>query len=396
MSVASGLVDVPLHDPDFYLGDPYPTFARLRAEAPVYRCEAGGFWALSKHEDVLAVSKDPLTFCSGRGILIDDLRRHVPGDESVVYLDPPEHNQHRKLVNRRFHPRPVAALEPRVRELAVAALDALPFGEAVNVAEELAVPVPILVIAELLGIPGEDRQQFRVWSDFVISGGSEEQTPETLQGMADLYSYFERVVAERRRSPGDDLISSLLDAEVDGRQLTEQEILNFCVTLLVAGNETTRNLIAGSVVALAEHPDEWRRLREAPAMAATAVEELLRWVTPVMHFGRTATRDTVVRGQPIAEGEFVVMLYGSANRDEEVFGPTADRLDLGRDPNPHLAFGFAEHFCLGAGLARLEARIVLEELTARVGSIELAGPVVRRRSNLMRGIAELPAVLTAA
>jgi cytochrome P450 len=168
------------------------------------------------------------------------------------------------------------------------------------------------------------------------------------------------------------------------------------MTLLVAGNETTRNLIGNGMLALAEHPDQWQRLRDDPSLVPLAVEELLRWVSPVMHFGRTATRKTEIRGQVIEEGDFVVMLYGSANRDEDVFGPTADRLDVGREPNPHLAFGFAEHFCLGAGLARLEARVLFEELVRRYSRLEMAGAVERRRSNLMRGLHHLPMVLTPA
>lgn len=389
-------LDVPLHDPDFYRGDPYPAYARLRAEAPVYRCEPGGFWALSKHEDALAVSKDPLTFCSGKGILIDDLKRHVTGDESVIYLDPPEHNRHRKLVSGWFHPRTVKSFEQVVVERAQRVLDAVEPGQVVDASEAIAVPLPILVIADMLGVPSEDQQQFRRWSDLIISGGSEEASAETMQGMADLFEYFRVIVDQRRAHLGHDLVSTLVEAELDGESLSEDEILSFCMTLLVAGNETTRNLIGNGMLALAEHPDQWQRLRDDPSLVPSAVEELLRWVSPVMHFGRTATRKTEIRGQVIEEGDFVVMLYGSANRDEDVFGPTADQLDVGRDPNPHLAFGFAEHFCLGAGLARLEARVLLEELVRRYARLEVAGEVDRRRSNLMRGIHHLPMRLTPA
>ena len=185
----------------------------------------------------------------------------------------------------------------------------------------------------------------------------------------------------------------LLDAEVDGERLQHHELLGFCMTLLVAGNETTRNLLSGGALALADNPDAWDHIRKDKAVIPGAVEELLRWVTPIMTFARTATTDTVVGDQEISEGDYLLMLYASANRDEAVFGPTAGELDITRKPNPHLAFGFGEHFCLGAGLARLEARVLLEQMAARYSSVERAGPVQRMPSTLVNGIHHLPLVL---
>lgn len=384
---------VPIHDPDFWTGDFWPDLAWLRAESPVHRVEtpAGPVWAISRHADVLAISRDPATWRSGRGVLIDDLRRPVAGDESVIYLDPPDHARHRKLVSGWFRPSTVRAFEDRVRELAAGLLDGVPAGEVFDANEDLAIPLPIRVIADMLGVPAADQQRFREWSDQVIADGSSQEVGEDLsEAVVSLYVYFGEFLAARKEAPGDDLLSSLVEAELDGERLSDHEMLAFCMTLLVAGNETTRNLLANGLATLAEHPEQWKRLVADPGLVPSAVEELLRWVTPVVHFGRTATRDVEIAGQPIAEGEMVVMLYPSANRDESVFGPTATTLDIGRDPNPHMAFGFGEHFCLGAQLARLEARIFFEELLARFSGLSLTGPVRRRRGNLMRGLDALP------
>jgi cytochrome P450 len=218
-------------------------------------------------------------------------------------------------------------------------------------------------------------------------------THDAIVKAAELFGYFAEHLASRRTHPGDDLLSRLVHAEVDGERLTEEELLGFCMTLLVAGNETTRNLLSGGLIALHEYGDQRKLLVDDPALLPTAVEELLRWVSPIMLFARTATRDTELRGRAIAEGDFIVMFYVAANRDEEVFGSTADRLDITRDPNPHLGFGFGEHFCLGAGLARLEARIVLEELLARWPSYAITDAPERAPSTLLRSVTRLSVVL---
>ena len=379
-------------DPGFLAGDPWPALARLRREAPLHWHEDAQLWTVARHADVVTVSRDPDTFCSGKGVLVTGRENPVSASDSILFLDPPEHQQHRKLVNPGFHPRRINDLEARVRDLARDLLDAVEPGASFDMVEDLAAPLPLFVIAELLGVPAEDRAQFRTWSDALIAAATEPSDAALAQA-AELFEYFRSVIDARRTAPQDDMVSVLVHGEVDGEKLTEWELLGFCMTLLVAGNETTRNLLSGGSLALAEHPDELGRLRADRTLVATAVEELLRWVTPVGAFGRTATRDTELHGTPIAAGQFLVLLYTSANRDEDVFGDTADRLDVTRQPNPHVAFGFGEHFCLGASLARLEARVFYEELLRRYTRIELAGEVERLRSTLMRGIVRLPVVL---
>jgi cytochrome P450 len=380
---------IPLDDPHFWAGDPHPALARLRAEDPVHWYEPGGFWALSKHVDVLAVSRDPRTFRSGAGVLMQDRTRRISAADSILFMDPPEHARYRKLVSTEFTPRKVAALERRVRELTREVLDALDPTAEVDLVDAVTAPVPMLVIAEMLGVPAADRDRFRRWSDAMMAAATE-ASQYALTQAGELYSYFSEHLARRREQPGPDLLSRLVSAQVDGERLTEGELLGFCMTLLVAGNETTRNLLSGALITLDEHRDQ-RSL--ALQHVERTVEEMLRWVTPILLFARTATRDAEVGGRHVRDGDFVVMLYAAANRDSDVFGPTADRVDVTRDPNPHLSFGFGEHFCLGAGLARLEARIVLEELLTRYPSYTITGEPDRLASTLLRGVAKLPGVL---
>jgi cytochrome P450 len=375
-------------DPDFWL-DPYPTCARLRAEAPVTWHDECELWTVARHADVMRVSRDPTNFCSGRGVLPSDRERSFTGEESILFLDPPDHQRHRKLVSPAFTPKRIAALEARVRELARDLLDPIQKGDTVDFAPAVAEPLPMLVIAEMLGVPTEDRARFKRWSDAMIQAATD-PTDDAYALAAELWEYFAGVIEKRRLDPADDLISVLAHAEVDGELLTNAELNGFCMTLLVAGNETTRNLITGGVEALARHPDQLRRLVAERTLVPTAVEEMLRWVTPVMNFARTATADVDLGGQRIASGDMVFMLYPSANRDADAFGPSADSFDVGRQPNPHVAFGFGEHFCMGASLARLEARILFDELLPRFSTIELAGDPERLRSSLMRSLVHLP------
>jgi cytochrome P450 len=375
-------------DPEFWI-DPYPTFARLRAETPVLWHDDAQLWTIARHDDVMRISRDPTTFCSGKGVLPADRQRDVTGAESILFLDPPDHQRHRKLVSPAFTPRRIAALEVRVRELARELLDDVRSGASVDFASAVAVPLPMLVIAEMLGIPVEDRDRFKVWSDAMIDAATEPKD-ETYQLAFELWEYFEKIIEQRRAEPADDLVSVIAHAEVDDVPLTNAELNGFCMTLLVAGNETTRNLITGGVEALAHNPDQLQRLVDDRSLVPSAVEEMLRWVTPVMNFARTATKDVEVRGQKIGAGQMVFMLYGAANRDAEVFGSSADTFDVGRHPNPHVAFGFGEHFCMGASLARLEARVLFDELLQRFSTIELAGEPERLRSSLMRSLVHLP------
>jgi cytochrome P450 len=384
-----------LNDPDFYAGDVAEAYRRLRAEAPVYWCEAAGFWALSKHADVDTVSRNPQLFCSSGGVIVNDPVRDgtMPvAPPSIIYMDPPAHVRYRRLVSKAFTPRMVSTLEPKIRGLARESIDALVPGEPVDFVEHVAVPLPMQVIAEMLGVPVADRARFKRWSDDIIAGA--DAGPAATMGVVqELFAYFMDVLAARRAALADDLISALAFAEVEGERLADEEILMFCMTLLVAGNETTRNLISGGAHALMQFPDERRRLAADRTLVPGAIDEMLRWVTPVRTFARTATRDTVIRGQPIAAGDYVVLLYASANRDEEAWGADAERFSVTRSRAPgHLAFGIGQHSCLGANLALLEARVLFEELLARFPDFRLAGDVVRVRSTIMNGIARMPVV----
>jgi cytochrome P450 len=338
------------------------------------------------------VSKHPELFCSGRGVLLTVVTRPVVSTDSIIYLDPPLHAKRRRLLSPSLTVRRIADLEGRVREIVVDLLDGLDPTSPVDALEAIAVPLPMLVIAELVGVPGSDVDEFRRWSDAMIDAASD-FTDESLALAAELFAYVGEIVEHRRAAPADDLVSVLAHGTVDGERLDDIDINMFVMTLLVAGNETTRTHIANSLAALAEHPDQRRRLVEEPARIVDGVEELLRWEAPIMNFARTAVTDTEVGGQAIAQGDYVVLLYQSANRDEEAFGPTADRLDVTRSPNPHLSFGYAEHYCMGAGLARLESRLLLEELLGRWPDYELAGAVERAPSRFVRSMARVPLVL---
>jgi cytochrome P450 len=387
----------PISDPATYAGDPFPLYERLRVEAPVAWHEDPGFWVLTRHADVLAVSRDPVTFCSSQGILIMDLGRELPDiPGAMLYIDPPTHQRYRRLAQPAFAPSRVRALEGAVRQRARELIGALPVDQPVDVVAALALPFPLLVIADLLGVPAERWPDYAHWSEKAIDAGTE-QTPETDAAMGEMVTFLLEVIEAKRADPGDDLISVLSTVAVadpdtgEEEQLDEGELMMLCIQLLVAGNETTRNLISGGLVALAEHPEQWDRLVADPSLVPSAVEELLRWTTPVISFLRTATRDTEVGGQAIAAGEPLLLLYSAANRDPDVFGPTADQLDVARPENHHLAFGFGEHFCLGAMLARLEGRVVLEELLATGRRPEPAGEVRRLPSAaVVAGLLEAP------
>ncbi len=385
---------LPVHERDFYLGDVQPIYRWLRTEAPVYWSDTAGLWVLSKYADIQRVSKQPELFCSSRGVIVNDPIRLMGGlatPPSILHLDPPAHNRYRRIVSGAFTPRMIAALDGRIRELTHETLDAVPTGDVFDFVEHVAVPLPLLVIAEMLGVPTADRGTFRRWSDALIAD-ADSDTPGTMSAEAgELFAYFYQMLTARRDAPQADLLSALAMGVVDGDRLTDEEILMFCLTLLVAGNETTRNLVAGGTRALMEHPDQLARLAAEPTLIPGAVEEMLRWVSPVRAFVRTATADTDIRGVPIPAGATLVLLYASGNRDEEVFGETAGVFDIARPPDPtHVAFGFGEHFCLGASLARLEARVMFEGMFARWSSLELAGPVEVLASTVMNGVMRMP------
>ena len=396
------LADVDLLDPDTFVeGVPHHAFHVMRKEAPVhFHKEKGGagYFCLTKYEDVVAVSKDPHTFSSKRGTNIQD---YSADDLSVIQLmmlnmDPPQHNQFRKLASTGFTPRMVARLEPRIRAAAKDIVDQVAKKGSADFVTSIAAELPLQVIAELLGVPQEDRHKIFEWSNRLIGFDDPEFQTSFEDGKAaatELWMYASQLADLRRENKGDDLVSVLINAEIEGERLSDMEFDSFFLLLAVAGNETTRNLISGGLLALIEHPEQRARLIKDPSLIPSAVEEMLRWVTPVMHFRRTATRDVELRGQKIREGDKVVMYYSSANRDEDVF-PNSDRFDVGRTPNDHLAFGIGQHFCLGSNLARLEIRVMFEELLKRLPDIELAGNVRRLRSNFINGYKEIPVKFT--
>jgi cholest-4-en-3-one 26-monooxygenase len=394
--VSTATVD--LFDLDqFRDGPPHHLFRRLRAEQPVCflpEPDGPGYWGVFDYDDVVTVSRHPQQFGSHPNTMITDPDDDAHGaGELMLNQDPPRHTQLRKLVNRGFTPRQVATLEPRVRAIVGRLLDAAAAKDTFDLVHDVAVELPLQVIAELVGVPDEDRHTVFGWTETMMSlddpdlGGTIADAGDAMTAM---FSYADRLAAERAGGGGDDLLSVLLAAEVDGERLAPIDVDLFFLLLMNAGSETTRNLITGGTLALFDHPDEHARLRADPTLVPSAVEEMLRYVTPVMHFRRTAREDTTLGGQAVRQGDKVVVWYVSANRDESRFADP-DRFDVARSPNEHVAFGAGgPHFCLGAGLARLEARVLFEELLHRFPDLRAAGPVRRLRSNFINGIKALP------
>ncbi len=391
----------PLLEPEFYAGDPFPLYARLRAEAPMAHSGTGGFWVASGHAEVVAISRDPATFCSAKGILTMEIGAEYPSPPTMMHTDPPAHDRYRSLVQPGFRPTFMRALEDGIRARTVTLVDRIEAGVPLDIVPDLAVPLPLQVISDLLGVPEDEWPRFFTWSEAVIPGATDWSEEERMVLSGEMVTYLLAAAADRRSNPKDDIISELGAAEVDGDRLTDDELGMFLVQLLVAGNETTRNMMSGGLVGLASQPGEWEALRvrfltSAPRALPLAIEEMLRWTTPVVAFMRTTTRPVELGGASLGADEPVLMLYASANRDEAVFGPTAETFDSARDPNPHVAFGFGAHFCIGAVLARLEGRILLEELLNRFATLEMAGPVVRTPSPVIAGVKSAPLVFGAA
>ena len=397
------LNDIDLSDLDLFVqGVPHDAFETLRREAPVFRnreIDGPGFWVLSKYEDVAAASKDPATFSSARGgtnlfdLSDDDLIRIRT---LMVNMDPPDHSKYRRLVNQGFTPRMVQKLKDHIRDTCRTIVDDIAEQGECDFVTKVAAELPLQVIAETLGVPLEDRHMVFDWSNRLIGYDDPEFQTSFEDGRiaaAEMWMYANELAQKRRESPQDDLVSALLRAEVDGVRLTEMEFDSFFLLLSVAGNETTRNLISGGMLALIQHPEQRARLMADRSLLNSAVEEMLRWVTPVMHFRRTTSRDVTIRGQRIPEGDKVALFYPGANRDEDVFRDP-QQFDITRQPNDHLSFGMGEHFCLGANLARLEIRCMFDELLDRLPDIELAGPVRRLRSNFINGIKSMPVRFT--
>jgi cytochrome P450 family 142 subfamily A polypeptide 1 len=380
--------DIDLLDRQLYAGDADDLYAWLRANAPVYWDERRQLWGLSRYADVLAAEKDPATFSSAKGA-----RPNTDPDPSMINHDDPRHFRQRRLVYKGFTPKRVAGLEPHVRAVVTQIIDKVaPLGRC-DFVRDVATPLPMVLIAEMLGVAEDDRDALQEWSDRVIAGadGPENVTTDVLEAFDQFSRYITEVLEDRRHRPVDDLVSILVHAEIDDERLSEEELIFESLLLLVGGNETTRNVIAGGMEALIRHPEQRAKLVADPSKIPVAVEEMLRWVSPVLNMKRTATRDVELHGEKIREGDQVLLMYASANRDEDVFD-APERFDVERDPNPHLAFGFGPHFCLGASLARLNLRVMFEELLRRVPDMELApgAELTRTPSSFMRGLVSMP------
>jgi cholest-4-en-3-one 26-monooxygenase len=386
----------PVLDEGFLAGDPFPHLARLRATAPVAYAADPGAWVLSRHADVAAASRDPATFCSGRGILLSEIGTTYDTPPTMMHTDPPAHTRYRRLVQPAFAPGVMRAVEAAIRARAARAVAELPAGEPIDVVADLAVPFPLRVISDLLGVPEDDWPRFYEWSEAAVPGATDWPEERILELMGEMVGYLLATAEARRADPRADVISRLAThVGDDGDRLDDAELAMFLVQLLVAGNETTRNALSGGLVAFAAHPDQWAAVAGSPAVLDGAVEEVLRWTTPVVYFMRTTTAEVTVGGRTIPAGSPVVLHYLSANRDEAEFGPTADRFDIARAPNHHLAFGSGPHFCLGAALARIELRAMLAELRARFATVVPAGEVERSMSLVIAGVKRAPLVFAA-
>jgi cholest-4-en-3-one 26-monooxygenase len=394
--------------PDHYQrgGYPHAEWAYLRKHAPVHwYTRAGGtepFWAITKHADVIAISKQPRLFVIAPRLAVFPDLTPPEGDAAAHHLltmDPPEHGDYRRLVSAWFTPRTVQRLAPGTERIAqdlIAELEREGLEGEIDFVERVAAVLPLAVIADMLGSPRSDWKQLFRWTNEAIGPTDPEfqrpgERPEDTSERARtaLFGYFVGLVEERRRAPRDDIISVLANARLDGKPLGPRELLSYFFLLVVAGNETTRNATSGGLWALIQNPGELEKLKRDPSLVDSAVEEIVRWTTPVIQFTRTATEDTEIRGQKIRAGEAVCMFYPSANRDEDVFeAPFSFRVD--RNPNPHLAFGIGEHVCLGQHLARLELRVIFKHLARRLDCAELCGEPARLRSSFVGGIKHLP------
>ncbi|MER6810600.1 cytochrome P450 [Spirillospora sp. NPDC000708] len=372
-------------------GHPYGLYEAVRAEGGLVRHPSLPLWVAGSHAAVHAVASDPAAYRSGDGILIDEIGVPFDTPPTIMHTDPPEHGRYRGLVAPAFRPSAMRRLEGAVRERIRALLEPVEAGRPFDVVAELAVPLPLQVICLLLGIPEDDWPRFFRWSESIIPGAAPELSDEERAALRmEAGVYLVEVSNERRAAPRDDVISQLAQAEVDGDRLTDIEMVMFLIQLLVAGNETTRHAISGGLLAFAENPDQWEAMKRPEAMP-TAIEEILRWTSPVVYFLRTATRPAVLAGGKLEAGDHIMLLYGSANRDPEAFGSDADRFDVTRRPDvPGLAFGYGPHFCLGAALARMEMRLVLEELRSRYGTVTVTGEPVYNGSPVVVGLRGLP------
>lgn len=388
--------DIDLLDGHLYAREPHDVWAWMREHAPVYYDELRDVWGVARYADVLAIEKDPRTFSSVRSP-----RPHGNGLPMMISMDDPMHTRRRRLVYHGFTPKRVRDKEPVIRRLCTQIIDRVCERGECDFVWDVAVPLPLLLIAEMLGFPEEAYDDLLRWSDDLIRATTATPDEETVRRSGEAAMAFREfqlgVIADRRsKPPQDDLVSILCHAEIDGEKLDDESLVQETLLILIGGDETTRHVISTGMLALMDHPDQRAILASADAEArATGVEELLRWVTPIKNMSRTVRRDVEVRGQVLHEGDQLILLYPSANRDAEVFDDPF-RFDVRRDPNPHLAFGFGTHFCLGASLARLELNVMFDEVLRRLPDLELATdePLPFRASNFIVGPEAMPVRFT--
>jgi len=382
-------VEVGILEGAFYAGDPHAVYDELRAASPVFRDETCDLWGLISYEAVAFARRRPELFSSAGG------SRPLTGPlPHMIDMDDPQHHVRRSLVGKGFTPRRIAALEPQVSQIVSELLESFSGGDCVS---EVAAPIPLYVIADLLGIPPADRKQLLEWSEQMLAGQgdrSEETLRRRYAAITAYREYAAALVAERRRNPGDDLVTVLAHASVDGSRMSDEEVISETLLVLIGGDETTRHVISGGVEQLLRDRRHWEALSSDPSRIPAAVEEMLRWVSPIKNMCRTLVEDTEVGGVTIPAGDQALLLYEAANRDPEVFeGPHA--FDPGRTPNEHVAFGLGRHFCMGAFLARLEVRVLLEQLLTRHPTLDLVDetPLPRRPNAFISGIEHMPVVL---
>jgi cytochrome P450 len=400
--LSSGLVR--LEDPDFYLEDREAVYPRLQTEAPAFYYQPLDIVVLSRHEDIKDAARTPETFSSARGLHLGELRLNPeekavyktlfdPAGEQFAYADPPRHRELRSIASRAFAPKAIAYLGERIQEHVDKLIAQIDPGSGLDFVERVAAPLPITVAEALIGLPSGHGEQIRAWSD-ALENLKLIRGPENLEKEVATFTtmndFFREQIAFKRDHPGEDLISHLLAAELDGKPLSEANLLIYCSTFLAAGSDTTRSLLAGMVHAFATHPDQWSKLRGDPSLADAAVEESLRWTTPARGFARTALHDTEIAGASLREGQRVYLLFDAANRDPEVFEDPWT-FDIGREePKRNLAFGYGIHQCIAAHLARLEARILLRSLAGTFEGVEVAGEPQPIRQVLRAGWHEMP------
>lgn len=390
-------------NPATYLtGFPYREVEELRrygavvwVEEPASRSFEGGpgFWYVMGHSEVVEVGRSPEVFSSyERGTWVREVteRELLIQRQVMLNIDPPMQTSMRKIINKAFSPRVVGAMAQSVEQHAANLVESLGEGGEIDWVPAVAAEMPILVLADILGFPRDERHLLFDWTNRMVAYDDPDSDPKQyISAFLELFAYSRKMTDERRAHPTDDVWSLVVNAEVDGEYLSDDQLDRFFQLLVIAGNETTRNMLNGAVILLSEHPDQFDLLRSRPGLMPQAIEEILRMFPPIMHFRRTCVRDTVLGGQQIKAGEKVVLSYAAANRDPAVFSEPA-RFDITRVQNPHVSFGFGTHFCLGSGVARLEARALLTQLLARFPKIEVIGEPVRLPSNFVNGVTELP------